>query len=347
MQGDTGALTCIGDDDQAIYAFKGCSSKFMLAFSERHPGAQVILCRKNYRSTKGIVDFSNSILRKMNKDARIPKEIVYAEYAKEGEKPYLVENNRIETLDSIISSVIADGYRYEDIAIIATTNASLGVLHDTLKAPSELASAYIVNDFLFQVVMNCLALVTKADATLNPYFRLGHVFEKDKAWMDDVNCRSMRRDEVYELLMFAKKLAETPAHFVTRLAAYLDMDESNSEKAVLGIAEQCNGSLMEFYQTMYDMRFFGEGKKIEYPIKDKVTLITSHSCKGMEWPVVIVYDTENFYAEISADGKYSMDARLFYVAASRAKEHLYFLKQEGSETLIDDSEFITRKRVAS
>ena len=219
-------------------------------------------------------------------------------------------------------------------------NKDLIYLNDVLMAPTELASAYLINDFLYQVILNTLAIVLKADGTLNPYYRLGYAMEKDNTWFENVSKRRMPKDNVYEMMSFAQNLTdETPEHYVTRFSAFIGMDETDSETQILGIAQQAE-TLFDLYQSMYDLRFYDDNKKVEYPIKDKITLITSHSCKGMEWKVVIVYDTEDFDAVVSTDGKNSMDARLFYVAASRAKERLYFLKREGSETIIDDAKCV-------
>jgi len=345
LKGD-GRLACIGDDDQAIYAFKGCSSRFMQEFTKVYPEAKTIFCNTNYRSTKEIIEFNNSILSQMDENSRIAKVIRCAEYAKRGLKPCLYDKADGPLVDKLIAEAVHRGYSYGDIAVLATKNATLEVLHDTLSAPTELASAFVTKDFLFHVVLNTLAIVIGRDLTLNPFIRLGILYEKDKAWMEKTVKKSLQRDDIYELLTFAKTLVgETPQHFAARIAAFVDLDGSASEKEVLTIAEQV-ASLDEFYKTLSDMKVYGDNKKIEYPIKNKVTLITSHSCKGMEWPVVIVYDTENFDAEVSLDGKQSMDARLFYVAASRAREELHFLKKEGSCTIIDESEFVIRKKIS-
>lgn len=341
-----GRLACIGDDDQAIYAFKGCSSRFMQGFSSTYPDAEVIFCNTNYRSTKGIIEFNNSILARMNENMRIAKVIEYSEYAEEGMKPTLFNKATAPLVERIVKNVVSRGYGYGDIAVLATKNSTLEVLHDTMSIPTELASAFVVKDFLFHAVLNTLSFGLGTDKTLNPLYRLGLLYEKDVEWFQKTTGRNIVRDEVYELLMFSKTLlSESPCRYVARLSAYLDLDDSASEKEVMVLAEQAE-TLEELCQNMYDMKVYGDNKKIEYPIQDKVTLITSHSCKGMEWPVVIIYDTENFDGEVSLDGRESMDARLFYVAASRARKELYFLKKEGSETIIDSSTFVDRRNVS-
>lgn len=341
-----GRLACIGDDDQAIYAFKGCSSRFMQGFSNTYPNAKVIFCNTNYRSTKGIIAFNNSILSQMDEKARISKVIEYAQYAEDGRKPVLYNQATAPLVEHIVKDVMKRGYRYGDIAVLATKNSTLEVLHDILRVPTELASAFVVKDFLFHAVLNTLSFGLGTDKTLNPLYRLGLLYEKDIEWFKNTERKNIVRDEVYDLLVFSKTLlSESPSRYVARLSAYLDLDESSSEKEVMALAEQVS-DLTALCQLMQDMKVYGDNKKIEYPIEDKVTLITSHSCKGMEWPVVIIYDTENFDGEVSLDGKKSMDARLFYVAASRAQKELFFLKKENSETIIDSSTYVDRRNVS-
>ena len=48
-------LFAVGDDDQAIYGFRGADSKLMFRFKEDYPQADQILLDVNYRSTSNIV----------------------------------------------------------------------------------------------------------------------------------------------------------------------------------------------------------------------------------------------------------------------------------------------------
>ncbi len=61
---------------------------------------------------------------------------------------------------------------------------------------------------------------------------------------------------------------------------------------------------------------------------EKVTLMTMHAAKGLEFPVVFIVGCENGYIPYHRPGKKTEDIseekRLFYVAMTRAKEHLYF-----------------------
>ena len=340
-----GNLACVGDDDQSIFRFNGSSPEYVHAFKKRHPDAVTLFLPVNYRTTRKLVDFNNEILSLMDSKQRIGKQILCGEFAAEGNDPWYVKDNTPDTVDRLINHYIGAGYGYSDIAVVATTNKSLVMLHDRLKSPTELASAYVVSDFLFNICKNVLSYILEKDSEKNALLRIGYLLEKDNEWFENMK-NGMLTDDVHEMLVFAKKqLNETPERFVARMAAYYDLDESPSEDAVTTVARYTE-SLDELYETMKDMIVYGDEKKIEYPIKDCVTLITAHSCKGKEWPVVILYDTESYAGEVSDDDNESMDVRLFYVASTRAMKELCFLKNADSSCVLDESKLLEQVKVS-
>lgn len=54
----------VGDDAQAIYAFRGATVQNILEFPEQYPGSTIIKLEENYRSTQPILDLTNEILRR-------------------------------------------------------------------------------------------------------------------------------------------------------------------------------------------------------------------------------------------------------------------------------------------
>ena len=56
-------VTVVGDDDQAIYAFRGAAVDNILAFQDRYLGARTVVLRRNYRSLAPILDAAYRMIR--------------------------------------------------------------------------------------------------------------------------------------------------------------------------------------------------------------------------------------------------------------------------------------------
>ncbi|MEX1172275.1 MAG: ATP-dependent DNA helicase [Chloroflexota bacterium] len=56
-------ITVVGDDDQAIYAFRGAAIDNILDFGARYPTARTVVLRRNYRSLAPILDASYRLVR--------------------------------------------------------------------------------------------------------------------------------------------------------------------------------------------------------------------------------------------------------------------------------------------
>jgi ATP-dependent DNA helicase UvrD/PcrA len=59
----TGAdVMVVGDDAQAIYAFRAATVRNILEFPDRFPGTRLVRLEQNYRSTQPILDVSNAVI---------------------------------------------------------------------------------------------------------------------------------------------------------------------------------------------------------------------------------------------------------------------------------------------
>jgi DNA helicase-2/ATP-dependent DNA helicase PcrA len=93
-------FTVCGDDDQAIYRFRGATVQNFLSLSDRVSGLKSYYLSTNYRANKNLVEFSNLSI-KNNERYRLPKTIVSS-----SEEEGLISIERHATVDDEINVVI-------------------------------------------------------------------------------------------------------------------------------------------------------------------------------------------------------------------------------------------------
>lgn len=122
----------VGDDDQAIYSFRGATLRNILEFERDYRQVKAIRLEQNYRSTTAILDLANAIISH-NKN-RHSKEL-WSDLG-EGLKPKLqvFEDGNAEA-DSIAKSILKDrqeGIALRNIAVLYRTNAQSRLFEHSL-----------------------------------------------------------------------------------------------------------------------------------------------------------------------------------------------------------------------
>ena len=62
ITGQSGRITVVGDDSQCIYAFRGANFENILRFPQSFAGCGIVKLEENYRSDQGILNFANDII---------------------------------------------------------------------------------------------------------------------------------------------------------------------------------------------------------------------------------------------------------------------------------------------
>ena len=81
LAGSTGNLCVVGDDDQAIYRFRGASFASFLLMKEAFPSVKVIRLTRNYRSTPTILGAAGRLIRHNEPDRYDPEKRLWTENA--------------------------------------------------------------------------------------------------------------------------------------------------------------------------------------------------------------------------------------------------------------------------
>jgi DNA helicase-2/ATP-dependent DNA helicase PcrA len=113
-------ITAVGDDDQAIYRFRGASHGAFDMFGQVFPGHQTIFLNRNYRSTRRVLRVADVVIKK-NEDRYSGKPELQPEREEgcpvylPGSQDYVSEANWVA---DEIPRLVAKGRSYRDIAVL-------------------------------------------------------------------------------------------------------------------------------------------------------------------------------------------------------------------------------------
>ncbi|ABS24318.1 ATP-dependent helicase [Anaeromyxobacter sp. Fw109-5] len=124
----------VGDDDQAIYRWRGADVTNILEFDQGFPGARVVKLEQNYRSTRTVLDAAHAVISK----ARRRREKRLWTESGAGETLALVvgqdEHDEAERVARAVAAERARGTAGEEIAVLYRTNAQSRPLEAALRA---------------------------------------------------------------------------------------------------------------------------------------------------------------------------------------------------------------------
>ena len=289
-----GNICAIGDPNQAIYGFRGGSSKFFNNFKQDYPNAKVINLKNNYRSTESIVNASNQMIDCFN---------IISQYDKPHEKITIhtapTDKAEAEFVVSTIEKLIG-GHSFFSI----DSNRSTG-------EEDELS----FGDFaiLYRTSAQVQPLVEALNRSGMPYVKLS----------DDLLCD---KSSVRKLL---KNLTDDSP--ITEQLESLPIDIKDS------IEDYVFKYLQEFAKTyntreefIHEVSIIKESDTLDARA-DRISLMTLHSSKGLEFKCVFVVGLENgilpLYRAQSPE-EIEEERRLLYVGMTRAKQRLFLSRAQ-------------------
>jgi len=118
-------LTAVGDDDQAIYRFRGASSGAFQLFRDAFPRSTELFLFRNYRSTKRILRTAGVLIRR--NEASLGAKPALKTVKQEGQPVFLLQAADAESeaawITGEIARLIANGTRGSNIAVLYRAHA--------------------------------------------------------------------------------------------------------------------------------------------------------------------------------------------------------------------------------
>ncbi len=367
---DARNICVVGDDWQSIYSWRGADFKNILNFERDFPGAKVIKLEQNYRSTGAILEAAQKVIaknvertdKKLWTAAGNGAPVQVQAVRDESEEAYVVANR-------IAAQVSVGARRYGDFAVLYRTNAQSFAFERAFmqqRIPYQLVGGVRFYDRkeIKDIIANLRLLYQPNDRM--SFSRIANVpargigatsLEKFLRWQNDNNMdiiaslinveqtsvltprakkSLLRLGEILRELQALVLSNTSPSDIIEKLIekiAYRDYvmdgtpqaEERDDNLSVLIADAKSFATLPDFLEEAALMSSVDQQSDGE-----KVTLMTLHAAKGLEFPVVFMVGMEDglFPSERALEeGPRNLEEerRLCYVGMTRAREELYLL----------------------
>ena len=172
------SLFCVGDYDQSIYAFNGSDIGIISTFGTRYPNAEVFTLRKNYRSTKPILDLATKVIEFNERVYEKKLEVVRTETE---HKPKLLAFGELFSQYQYLSELISKtSTPHNEIAVIYRNNSSADGIEATLREFSIPAKRKGGMSFFDSVEVKFVLDVLVMQITHNDMMAFIHIVEHGK-----------------------------------------------------------------------------------------------------------------------------------------------------------------------
>jgi len=352
----------VGDANQSIYSFRGANFRNILNFEKDYKEANVIALEQNYRSTKNILDAANSVIKnnKERKDMELFSELgegVKVKYLRSYD-----EKHEITLIADEIKRLMQSGYKYSDVAIFYRTNAQSRNVEEVMlknNFPYKVfGSFYFYNRKEIKDLLCYLRLInnTNDDISLRriinvPKRKIGNKSVEDlEKYAERLNTSMFDAIDSGKELDFKNLIRELQNDALNMSLTELvdDVLDKSGMKHELEVEKTLDSelrleNLMEFKSitASFEARtgsvnlgdFLDEISLVadisEHEENDDViTLMTLHSAKGLEFPIVFITGMEegifpHSNAFMEGEEGIEEERRLCYVGFTRAREKLY------------------------
>jgi DNA helicase-2/ATP-dependent DNA helicase PcrA len=368
LQPDGKQLTCVGDDAQAIYGFRGADPAHLRQLTADYPGLDIVRLDRNYRSRQGILGLANVI-----RPSSPGLNLTLSGDRGPGIPPLLVrchdEATQAREICARVLEAHEDGAALRDQAVLVRAAHHSDLLEIELSARKV---PYVkFGGLRFTDTAHVKDFVAAARIIVNPadelaWFRLLRLHEgigpaharrildaldpggdtgPPDAWAPAVEAAPARSRRA--LAATLGRLADAAQHIAggqiaggqaTAVLALLDpLIRARYPDATARISDlQRLADAAAAQPSLHDVL---AELTLDPPVsssdlagpprldEDYLTISTIHAAKGLEWPIVhlphLVDGALPSDMALGDPGGLAEEHRLFYVAVTRARDHLY------------------------
>lgn len=352
-------LFVVGDDDQAIYGFRGADSELMLGFGKDYPNAKQILLGMNYRSTANIVQNSLKLIE--NNVERYSKKL---EANREGGSCLHIQEVKdpVEEAEYVLEEIQKckeNGIKEEEIAILFRVHTDARAVVEAMverKIPFQMKEHLpnIYEHFIAKDIMAYFRLATgirRRQDFLQVMNRPKRYLGRDSVAGAKVSFEDMRKfycdkdwmieriDQFeWDVKMLMKMAPYAAIQYIRKRIGYDDFlkeyafthqinrSDLNEVLAEIEEAAKAFSSVEEWFAHVEE---YTETLKVKEKERNKprpgVRLMTIHASKGLEFKQVFLIAANEGripYQKAKTDKEIEEERRLFYVAMTRAKDFL-------------------------
>lgn len=368
LAGERQNIMVVGDDSQSIYSFRGANFKNIMEFPNRFADCKIITLEQNYRSTQPILELTNAIIEhaeeKFSKNLfsaiEGTQKPVYVETADEEEQSVFVAQRILELRE--------EGVPLSEMSVLFRASWHANELEVELKKRNipyakfgglKFAEAAHIKDVMsFLRIMHNRSDEMAWIRVLVMFEGIGpksaetifHRVQQGSAGFDGLLAKEFQKKRYFTGL--------TSLHTMLTQTMHPEYSPTQQLEAALKFYQPLFQLLYEDFKRRSNdleslVRLSARYKSLERMLTDlvleppdhyqsgasagdeedeKLVLSTIHSAKGLEWhSVFIIHLVDGHFPSLrSLDSPESIEEerRLFYVAATRAKQNLFMIKPE-------------------
>ena len=374
-------LCVVGDDDQAIYGWRGADMRIIMRFDEDYPEAKVIKLEENYRSTGNVLRAAWEVIRhnRVRRDKRLwtnappGDKLVCHRAADEHDEAFFVADTiqhliahegrthrdfavlyRVNAQSRVFETVfvsrgiphrVVGAFRFYDRAEIKDLLAYLRVLHNpadsvSLKRIINIPTRGIGDTTVLRLEqaarernLTLLEAARHAEAIPQLGPRAQHALSQFVNLMDHLRAQA----HTASVTDLAQAVIEQTGY---RLA--LEAEKSVKARGKIENVDELLSATREYEESaeaptlagfLESIALFTSADQIEEGV-EAVVLMTLHSAKGLEFPVVFLVGMEEGLFPLAraafSDNPMELEEerRLCYVGITRAKQKVFLTSAE-------------------